>query len=269
MGNAIKMLVHVHAFYAEQVAEMLSRLSAVSSECRMDVHVTSPVEVADEIKPLVTAGFPSAKFTEVPNLGYDIAPFIEVLRKAGPSNYDLVLKLHTKRRSLSAPLTRLNGRFLSDDLWCDTLVHSLIGSMGIFKRNLAIFASDGRIGMAGSRYCVVKSDFGEDAVNATLLKCGLPHAEDFRFVAGSMFMARASLLEPLLAGDLGDFVAPVENDRRFTLAHILERTFGAMISAQDMMVFGLQEPPYIQRFMKIFFIRAWRFAAKLLRGVRA
>ena len=254
-------LVHVHAFYADQVPGLTARLNALlAAGERLDAFVTAPPGRAAEIKSLVAASLQSAKFVEVPNAGYDVAPFLEVLRRVDLADYDLVVKLHTKGRSYSAPFTRLNGRYLSDDFWADTLVNSLVGSVAIFARNREMFAADASIGMAGSCHCVVSGDCDVMAANAELAKMGLPPVDSFDYVAGTMFVARASLLRPLLRCAPESFPESGGSGGDASPAHVMERAFGAMVAAQRFRVAPLPEPAYRLRFMAMPFARVWRFA---------
>ena len=256
-------LVHVHAFYIEQIPGLLARLNALlAAGERLDVFVTASADRAPEIRPIVATALPSAKFVEVADAGYDVAPFLEVLHRVDLADYDLVLKLHTKGRCFSEPFTRMNGRYLSDDLWSDTLVHSLVGSPFAFARCREMFAADASIGMAGSSYCVVPGNSDRDAVDSELAKIGLSAVDTFDFVAGTMFIVRASLLKPLLRCDLEAFLNSGESGGDFTLAHVMERVFGAVVVAQGFRVVGLPEPAYRFRFMVLPIVRVWRFATR-------
>jgi hypothetical protein len=80
-------------------------------------------------------------------------------------------------------------------------------------------------------------------------------AVPMKFVAGTMFMCRAKLLEPIKNNyKLADFEPTDGRVRDGTLAHVMERLFGCVIIAQGYKIAGCGS-----FCSALFWQRVWRF----------
>ena len=91
-----KLLVHLHLYYPEIYKELESCILNLTPEFDFDLFVTIP-EKNLNLKPQILSTFPKAQIQVVENLGYDIFPFIKVIKSVNIDDYSYVIKLHTKR----------------------------------------------------------------------------------------------------------------------------------------------------------------------------
>ena len=165
-----------------------------------------------------------------PNQGRDVGPF---LAGFGPelNNYDILLKLHSKKSPHS---NALSGWFLH-------CLDNLIGSDDVIKTNLLRLAEDdGGIVYPVENYALslgIKHDscWGHQLSNyekakPLLHKLGLDHINEhasFRFPVGTMFWCKREILQPLIDWDLRFDDFDTEGGQiDGTLAHSVERLIG-------------------------------------------
>lgn len=211
----MKILVHLHLYYFEQLDFMLEKLKNISG-CNWDLYVTickNNKEISEKILKFKS----DAKIMQVENRGYDIWPFLQVLKIVNPKEYDLVLKIHTKKT----------------ERWRNTLIQNLLGTSTIFQNNLKIFEKNPRIGILTSKdYCweiyddneVISSP--EDKYLLAKMKQRLNITSKYKyFCAGSMFLVRTSILNKLILSDINesDFPLNATSGTTGTNAHTIER----------------------------------------------
>ena len=92
----IRIFCHCHVFYPELWQELKTCLLNLAAVAELKVTVTAVRELP-EIQKDCQHCFPGSTFQIVPNSGYDILPFFRVYDMIEPEEFDLVLKLHTKR----------------------------------------------------------------------------------------------------------------------------------------------------------------------------
>ena len=130
----MRLLVHFHIYYLQHVDYFLGMMKNINS-VRWDLFVTSPhIDEATENK--IKEFKPDARIEHVPNEGYDIWPFIYMVKSICLEDYDCILKLHTK-----GPLpfaAHLNGMVL----WWRHLsaVRRHSGPIWIFFRSILTWA---------------------------------------------------------------------------------------------------------------------------------
>ena len=246
MRGAKLLAIHIHVFYPEQVPALLKKLSALALGETADVFVTYPesMPALDVAARRFQEVFQSVEIIPLPNIGYDIGPFMEVLRRIDLRDYRFVLKLHTKGRSRDWNLTRLGGRFMTDALWTDTLTDALIGSPAAFDHAVRVLGESRDVGMVAAEPCIVKdnpirAEVIRKRVNEVLVRLGLSAADEVRFVAGTMFLARAEALKPLASCSQAVFEKSSRTEKDFATAHIYERLLSAVVTAQRLELKGL------------------------------
>lgn len=240
--STLKILVHVHLYHAEFYPELKSCLKNFKGiKFDLTVSMSRPLP---EIEQDIRAFKDDAEIFYCENRGYDIAPFIEVLKRHDLGKYDLIIKLHGKRD------TPDNERLLNTDVsgsrWRRMLL-SEVSATDALIRTLKAFAQDKKLGLAGHYALIVpnckgaheRAEFNE-LFNKThdFMKDRLgiaPYPEnECRYLAGSMFVARAKLFEPLKHLDIGyeDFPS-LEDGKKdgFDLAHVLERALGWLVTS--------------------------------------
>lgn len=228
-----KVLVVLHVYYADQVPYYINKLSNIH-DCEWDLVITGnnwPQEAVDQL----VAFKSDVRFLQTPNIGYDIWPFIQLIKETDLSKYDLVLKLHTKNRDPYAKV-RLNGRYYDGKQWRNLMTRALIGSPEAFGRVLREF-DDKKVGIVYAM-SVNSLSRGTTVEDSTMLLNELERlgitTDDMNFCAGTMFAVRASALaylqDPRINVDI--FEPTGKSHGSGTNAHVYERILTIAVSAQ-------------------------------------
>lgn len=239
----MKMLVHLHVYYHEQVPWFLEKLQNIQ-DVPWDLVVTwAAPDPATEA--LIRECKPDARFVQVENVGYDIWPFLKLTGSEPLKDYDMVLKLHTKHIT-GKKKVHINHQHLKGTMWRDMLVNDLIGTPARAKELITAFQEHPEIGMACSGRLYATMDFPEDhaLLESEMKRLGL-HAEERRFCVGSMLAFRPTVLQVLgkehYTASL--FARESATDSRGTLAHVYERILSLLAPAQGYQVYlsGMDE----------------------------
>ncbi len=247
-----KLAVHLHLYYIEQLGEILKRLKNLS-KIDYDLFVTMVID-DEKIKNRILDEHPLAKIWVIENRGYDIGPFIDFLHKIDLEDYEYVLKLHTKGKK-SSNYTFIKNRRLDNALWSKIMWDSMLKSKKRVKNNIKILDEQKNVGMLGSEHCF--SNEGRhywhlmDDINIAMEKMGFEKVVHLSFIAGCMFLCRANLLKPLSLYSLKDFDKTNGKIKDETLAHVVERLFGAIVGAQGFDIFQIEDNAYFWSFFKV------------------
>lgn len=235
--------VHIHIYYPElwpEIRDYLKKLSVFP----LILFVTMPTKHESVVADLEASEF-KYDIQVVANRGYDVGPFFEVLNRLDLDQYSYLVKLHTKR---DIPKKSLRLRRFEGSGWRDALLTML--KLHNFKSCVKAFETDKQLGATAYYSLIYRTEpADQDCVNrskAMLNKLGLP-STGFAFVAGTMFMCRASLLKPLqqLNYTIDDFEVHQQHGIT-TLAHVMERMLGWVITAQGYKLKDCYTPKYIQ-----------------------
>lgn len=264
----MKIAVHLHLYYQDQLPEMLKLLTNLNQPgINWDLYVTLPLTdsltdaQAKAISNRILSVFPNAKITHPENRGYDVGAFIDFLHHINLDEYDYVLKVHTKNQD-KRNQTILNGNKLDNALWRKILLDTLLKTPKQIHKNLSLLNKQPQIGMLGAKYCLTNKKYAYQEllpeINAILSQMSLPPVKKVTFVAGTMFLCRASLLKPLRTLSIADFSPTDGSVRDKTLAHVIERAFGAIIEQQNYQLRGIPQNHYaikflIKRYMRFFY----------------
>lgn len=238
--------IHAHVFYPELWDELASCIRNFQGY-PYDLFVTTP-HPDETLKKQILSDFPDANYRVLENRGYDVGPFMEFLNGLDLDKYDFIVKLHTKRDYNGI----VNLRHFKGSEWRIRLL-DFCSSPENLSRTLAAFDKDPLVGMLSHGSLITDvGDFLEDtsvrqSADMLLEDMGLiPRGH--RFVAGTCFIVRASLIKPLVGRfKLSDFTAG--GDHRYSLAHILERLFGYLVSAQGCQILGIPSASRIMEFL--------------------
>ena len=183
----MRLLVHWHIWYPEQVPWFVKKLRNIHG-VEWDLYVTGK----EEAMPMVKAFKPDAAFVPVKPVGYDIWPFISVLKAVDLGRYSHVLKLHTKNRA--PKFIQLNGVWLPGYRWRNLLVNAIIGTPGRFENALSL-ADKGLV----CQEILVKKLSKTNPVDNEMLReeaqaLGLQIKGNL-FATGTMFLARTEPFE--------------------------------------------------------------------------
>ena len=228
--NSKKVGVFLHIFYPELGETIATYLKNIP--CNIDIFISTKEDSVEELKNIF-ARLNNAKKIEVRNfrnIGRDVAPFV-VGFKDQILNYDLILKLHSKKSPHS---NALSGWFLH-------CLDNLIGSESITATNLkALDSPETGIVYPIENYALslgIKHDscWGHEDGNYIkarpfLKRFNLNHIKrktPFRFPTGTMFWCKPELLKPILDCDLSWNDFDEEGGQiDGTTAHSIERLIG-------------------------------------------
>jgi len=227
----MKLLVHLHVYYHEQVDYFINRLSNITS-CDWDLVVTESEENAVTERKLRSFKH-DVLFLNVDNVGYDVWPFIQVIRSVDISVYDLIMKLHTKNIDPSIS-NRINGNRLRGDQWRSLLVDPLLYSQKNFLNVLGRFEAHPKTGIVFEKALCRKTTKGlpEDLSMLEKELQRLDVTTGFRrFCAGAMFVARAESFGKLRTHDIPAqlFTAGASHNIG-SYAHVYERIICILVA---------------------------------------
>lgn len=228
----------LHIFYLDLVDELAEKTKNLGTQC--DFYISAPND--PQLMAKISQTFPDAKIIPISNRGRDILPFIEIINRILPLNYDYLIKVHTK---MSVHMAHGNN-------WRQDVYEKLLGSEEVVQAIKSAFKNDPKLGMLGPVGHVVESRFymgGNHPILEDLMKrFGFQGSvpEKFFFSASTMFWCRPEVLKPFLDVDFlheefGEEPIPADN----TIAHGLERFLGLMTSYQGYKVKAVDESGHI------------------------
>ena len=242
--KSTRVLVHVHLFYCEMWNSLRSCLENLDKlNQTWDLYVTLvdtlPKNVAEGIIGEIKLFKAKAKILTVAYKGYDVGPFFEVLNYVNLDDYDLVVKLHSKRNV--NPLTTLGTFYdVSGPKWREYLL-AFINSRKVLKKTLRSFSSDPLLGMTAS-YNLIMPFREHGKYNIWVieecrklfkqLNITPTPAHNFHYVAGTMFAVRTDVVKKLkeLNLDINSFNTPDRSTEK-DLAHVLEYFMGWLVTS--------------------------------------
>ncbi|WP_236692034.1 rhamnan synthesis F family protein [Amantichitinum ursilacus] len=210
-----------HLYYPDVWPELVTTLKRI--KVPFDLIITTTAEQRQDVLGRVDAEYPQARIYLVENRGRDVGPLFKLLDYEPLQDYDLVLKLHTKKS-----LHQAEGH---GDAWRAELYGGLVPADGIGSV-LAFFDAHPEVGLVGTTGSMcsaarVAGSRGENlpGTREWAAKLGRdPDDLEYLFVAGNMFWARGLLFAALrelrvTQEDFDDEQGQVDG----TLAHIMER----------------------------------------------
>ena len=223
----MRLLVHLHIHYYDQIDYFIEKLANISG-VDWDLFVTEAQHNSNIEKAFNRLGI-KPYYLETENIGYDIWPFIVVIKSIKIDDYDLVMKLHTKNKRETE--ARINGFSLKGYLWRNELIDSLLSSKTHFLKLLDLFVQDKRLGLVCSDWLYVKKSNNrrEDLsmLQNEIKRLGFEHTSDY-FCAGTMFMARIYLFQFLQSEKISSCLFAGEarteaSGPSSSMAHVYER----------------------------------------------
>ncbi len=224
-----KVLVHLHLYYLDQLDYMLKKLKNINS-CDWDLFVTMTKQDDKAIQKL--KGFkPDGHIIQVEDKGFDIWPFLQVLNLVDLSNYDDILKIHTKK------YRKKKDFYGRGNAWRNYLIDALLGSRKQFQKNIHLMQMDKSVGLIGSRAtlatmgCFEKDD--SILFDEMCQSHGIPVSQG-RFIAGTMFLVRAKCFQRIKDMNFKseDFNHIQQTSGRTTTAHTLERLLSRIVEVE-------------------------------------
>lgn len=231
--------VHAHFYYLELVPKLFQCIDNIISVVgcgNVRVYATYPetaVALGDVVR---NSSIPVVEIIGVPNRGYDIGPFFEVLKRIDFSWADYVVKMHTKRDVDGW----VNFRMFKGASWRNVLL-GFCGTPRAFQRVLKSFQREPGLGMIADRRLIDPSGVGSgrhpEYCEQLLREIGLS-PKGRTIVYGTMFVARAQLLRvfSVFSIDQCDEVTSCNAHVISGLANASEGAFSMAIEAQGFRV---------------------------------
>ena len=230
MCKKYRILVHLHLYYKDQIDYFLSKLKNIV-DCDWDLYVTL-TEKDNEVIQKLLAFKPDTQIVIVENEGYDVWPFINVIKSVNLDMYDFVIKLHTKNYRKK---NNIDGIIIRGNTWRNSLVDTILKNKRYFKQVLKFFDKNPNIGTINKKFFnwrIYHEDWPEESY---LLRAELERINmksDYRyFNAGTMFITRASVFKFLqnieFTSDM--FKAHMKTGASGSLAHVYERIFSIAV----------------------------------------
>lgn len=212
----------VHVYHPEVWEEMAARLRGMEEVC-FDLYVNAVHgRTTAAWRERVCRQFPGARVFEFPNLGQDVGGTVALLEHVDLGRYDLICKLHTKKSTY----LREGGA-----QWRHDLLSACLESP---REVLEIFASHPDVTMLGSAQRVAVGN-GMNQRNCERLCDRLKLDRRFvssPWVAGCMFWCRPYVMQALKDAKLRQDEFQFAYGHDGTLAHALERVFGALAASR-------------------------------------
>src|SRR5271166_3977500 len=229
----LRVAVHLHAYYPDQMAGILKRLNLNSSAPDLFISVVTPEAAAQAREAAEAYRGRLVDLQITPNLGRDIGPFLTQFGRALRDGYDIVGHLNTKKSMhvKDRPFAEAWNSFLLENIvggeHGGAMLDAILATMELDPAIGIVFPDDPDvIGWTKNR------KFAETP--AARMKCGeLP--EHFNFPVGSMFWIRSAALAKFVELELGwrDY-APEPLPIDGTIVHAIERLFGVVPAALGM-----------------------------------
>ena len=219
----MKLLIHVHVFHKELWDALVP---SIRNLCNYDheLYFTTPHEDV-ELKQTIINAFPEGHYLTLPNDGYDITPFLTILKRVNLDDFDYIAKLHTKR-----DVSRwVNAIPFYKSWWRNYLLAPFKGRN--LTKTLSTFQHHPSIGMIAHDALIMSHDTLDDVATAKnrLTQYNLTPPQNCHYVPGTMFIARAKLFKPFQDTELTNGLSPFA----------LERAFGYIVEAQNFKIHAL------------------------------
>lgn len=236
-----RVLIHLHVFYSDQIPYFLEKLRNVHScDCQLFVTYVDKAVAAEltEFERL----FESVELMHVENAGFDIFPFLKVVRNVCLSDFDYVLKLHTKNRR-DAERSTVYSVEVPEYVWRDQLVDALLSSREKWLSLLRILAENRSIGAIAAKEFIFSIDENNERANYNLVEemTALGLDAGSHYVGGSMFLSRAYPFERLEfwkpSADIDESKCLVSGGHKSN-AHVVERLLGLVIENDGFEILG-------------------------------
>lgn len=215
----------IHAYYMDVFDRLLALIEDLPTDVKL--FVTCNAENDSYVRSQLSGMHHQYSLRMVENRGRDILPFLEIYPQIMDEGFEYILKVHTKKSP-----HRKDG-----ELWREDMFAKLLGnrSLSAMREAFAEFGQLGIVGPSGHFVGWEKNFHHNRAVIERIAdRLGLKRGDvlNLRFFAGTMFMARASALEPLLHLSFArEQFEDEQGQHDGTLAHGLERAFSLSVLA--------------------------------------
>lgn len=229
-----KIAVILHIYYPDIWGELRAALQNISEP--FDLFVSLVCASSAEIYDVIIKEFPHAIVHIFPNHGRDVLPFILYVNTGVFSNYDAILKLHSKK-SLHLDC---------GDLWRARVYHALAGSENTVSKIIERMRRSPNMGLVGAPNSICDKRYWAGSETQTLELAERIHCrfepDSLRFIGSTMFWIHPFILTLLKSLNLtsADFQAE-EGQLALTTAHHVERLIGILCESAGMEIYEVQD----------------------------
>ena len=239
-GEQLSLAVHLHLYYVDMWPEIKDYLSNIG-EYAYDLYVTLSAE-NPELEAEIKKFKPEAQVWVVENRGYDVGAFVYFLNHIRLSDYDYILKIHTKNTTRDV-LTHVNHFYLKNSEWSKLLWDGVLKTRERVKEIIELL-SDESVGMVGSWFLVTKTLKNTNQVtescHSIMRKMGFVVPKKIAFIPGTMFWVKSKLMEPIKNNfQLTDFEESGASGVDGSMAHAMERVFGSIVDSRGYQIKGV------------------------------
>jgi lipopolysaccharide biosynthesis protein len=238
--------VHLHLYYADLSDEFIGYLKNFPKNFHLYI-TTTKEQLDEEAVKKFEKEFTNVKVVIHENQGRDVGGFVSFLEKVDLKEFDLVLKIQTKKsvsydeneEFIKYISPRSSYPIVSRDLWRKYIMDSLVGSKKQVEKIFDIFSQKKSIGMVGTkglRLDYVHTNFSEAKRVREICK-RLNLINHIEFFSGTFFWIRADLLKPIQENySIDDFVLTDKRKKSGFLEHGFERVFGSLVRSQGCVI---------------------------------
>lgn len=226
-NKKVKILVYTHIFYIFSTPEIIEYLKNLE-KYSYDLIVTIPKgKEYDIISKQIKQFKNDAKIIKCENRGFDIGPFMEIIKKIDLEKYDIFFKLQSKGTPTQTNL--IYNQLLKNRDWFEYMFESTLGAFNVHN-NIKLLSAKNNIGIIAAKNLIIKDPIHKkNFVKKQLEKHNLKIKNNYQFVAGTVYAGKIELLKKIkkLGYTIKDF-EPTEKGY-FSFAHALERYLTASI----------------------------------------
>jgi lipopolysaccharide biosynthesis protein len=189
--------VVLHLYYAEKWPMINRKLKLLKEQAKYDLYISLKEDASDELIESIKLSYPEVCIIKVPNRGRDVLPFIYILSYISKLNYELILKIHSKKS-----LHRDDG---AD--WFESILNDLIPDDPLLLKSIIDTFDDKEVSFVGpaEQYIPMTVNYGSNSfyLNKVMKKIfdnNIRHKIQknpgkYGFFAGTMFWVRTSALK--------------------------------------------------------------------------
>ena len=224
----MRILVHCHIFYSELWKELKDYI-LILQQFKPKIYFTMGDHNPSLVREIQET-FPEAQIHILENRGYDIAPFISIINSIDLNDFDLIVKLHTKR-NIQEYFHHVNYRWVYGKRWRQMLL-AFTSPTQTLNKTLSMFRTDPTIGMIGNGNCWIDYVRSGMPWNSSYIEPELKRlkilTKERGFLSGTMFVCRAEIFKPI-QHKIDFFSFPALTDHNTNLAHAYEMMFGVLV----------------------------------------
>ena len=223
-----KILVVLHFYYSKSADEVISYLKNLNCY-NFDLVITFPNDFDYTTAKNKFLKFkPNAKIIDYPNQGYDIGPFLEVIRTTDLNQYDIIIKLQTKNTTRNIYIYK---QFFRGRDWFKNLYKGVLGDFSV-HHTIGKLQKTTPYGVVAAKNLIVHDPkHKQELVKENIEKNKkFKYQNNYYFVAGSCFAIKSACLKPIQKSGIS--LKEFEKTKRgtFSLAHIMERVIFFYVS---------------------------------------